>query len=112
MSTNDENNELTLDEEEGIIELEDEDGNVSRFESATLYNNFYKTEFRGGIYYALVPADYDEEEGATEFIILKETEINGENMLATVDNEEEMNAAGDEFLKRFAELPELDIDEE
>ena len=33
-------------------------------------------------------------------------------MLATVDNEEEMNAAGDEFLKRFAELPELDIDEE
>ncbi len=106
MSTNDENNELTLDEEEGIIELEDEDGNVSRFEFID------RMEFRGGIYYALVPADYDEEEGATEFIILKETEINGENMLATVDNEEEMNAAGDEFLKRFAELPELDIDEE
>ena len=95
MSTNDENNEL-----------EDEDGNVSRFEFID------RMEFRGGIYYALVPADYDEEEGATEFIILKETEINGENMLATVDNEEEMNAAGDEFLKRFAELPELDIDEE
>ena len=106
MSTNDENNELTLDEEEGIIELEDEDGNVSRFEFID------RMEFRGGIYYALVPADYDEEEGATEFIILKETEINGENMLATVDNEEEMNAAGDEFLKRFADLPELDIDEE
>ncbi len=106
MSTNDENNELTLDEEEGIIELEDENGNVSRFEFID------RMEFRGGIYYALVPADYDEEEGATEFIILKETEINGENMLATVDNEEEMNAAGDEFLKRFAELPELDIDEE
>ncbi len=106
MSTNDENNELTLDEEEGIIELEDEYGNVSRFEFID------RMEFRGGIYYALVPADYDEEEGATEFIILKETEINGENMLATVDNEEEMNAAGDEFLKRFAELPELDIDEE
>ena len=70
MSTNDENNELTLDEEEGIIELEDEDGNVSRFEFID------RMEFRGGIYYALVPADYDEEEGATEFIILKETEIN------------------------------------
>ena len=88
MSTNDENNELTLDEEEGIIELEDEDGNVSRFEFID------RMEFRGGIYYALVPADYDEEEGATEFIILKETEINGENMLATVDNEEEMNEIG------------------
>lgn len=106
MSTNDENNELTLDEEEGIIELEDEEGNVSRFEFID------RMEFRGGIYYALVPADYDEEEGATEFIILKETEINGENMLSTVDDEEEMNAAGDEFLKRFAELPELEIGEE
>ena len=106
MISRQERNELTLDEEEGIIELEDEYGNVSRFEFID------RMEFRGGIYYALVPADYDEEEGATEFIILKETEINGENMLATVDNEEEMNAAGDEFLKRFAELPELDIDEE
>ena len=102
MSTNDENSELTLDEEEGIIELEDEDGNVSRFEFID------RMEFRGGIYYA----DYDEEEGATEFIILKETVVNGENMLATIDDEEEMNAAGDEFLKRFAELPELEIDEE
>lgn len=106
MSTNDENSELTLDEEEGIIELEDEDGNVSRFEFID------RMEFRGGIYYALVPADYDEEEGVTEFIILKETVVNGENMLATIDDEEEMNAAGDEFLKRFAELPELEIDEE
>ena len=106
MSTNDENSELTLDEEEGIIELEDEDGNVSRFEFID------RMEFRGGIYYAPVPADYDEEEGATEFIILKETVVNGENMLATIDDEEEMNAAGDEFLKRFAELPELEIDEE
>ena len=70
MSTNDENSELTLDEEEGIIELEDEDGNVSRFEFID------RMEFRGGIYYALVPADYDEEEGATEFIILKETVVN------------------------------------
>lgn len=106
MGINDENNSLTLDEEEGIIELEDEEGNVSRFEFID------RMEFRGGVYYALVPADYDEEEGATEFIILKETEIDGESMLATVDDEDEMNAAGDEFLKRFAELPELEIDEE
>lgn len=106
MSINEENNELTLDEEEGIIELEDEEGNVSRFEFID------RMEFRGGVYYALVPADYDEEEGATEFIILRETEINGENMLATVDDEDEMNAVGDEFLKRFAELPELEIEDE
>lgn len=106
MSTNGENGELTLDEEEGIIELEDEDGNVSRFEFID------RMEFGGEVYYALVPADYDEEEGATEFIVLKETAVNGESMLATVDDEDEMNAVGDEFLRRFAELPELEIDEE
>lgn len=104
--SNNENNELTLDEEEGIIELEDEEGNISRFEFID------RMEFNGGVYYALVPADYDEEEGAAEFIILKETVVNGENMLATVDDEDEMNAAGDEFLKRFAELPELEIEDE
>ncbi|MDE6031824.1 MAG: hypothetical protein K2G32_09405, partial [Oscillospiraceae bacterium] len=63
-------------------------------------------------YSACVRALYDAEEGATELINLKETEINGENMLATVDDEDEMNAAGDEFLKRFAELPELEIEDE
>lgn len=97
----DENNELFLDEEEGIIELEDEEGNVSRFEFID------RMELDGTVYYALVPAEYDEEEGATEFIVLKEVVTNGEEMLATVDNEDEMNTVGEKFLERFAELPEL-----
>ena len=101
-----ENEDAFLDEEEGIIELEDEDGNVTRFEFVD------RAEMNGTVYYALIPADYDEEEGATEFVVLKEIISDGEPMLATVDDDEEYNAAGEMFLQRFSELPELDFGEE
>ena len=100
-----ENEEIFLDEDEGIIELEDEEGNVTRFEFVD------RAEMNGVVYYALIPADYDEEEGAAEFVVLKETEIDGEQMLATVDDDNEYNAAGEMFLQRFSELPDLDVSE-
>lgn len=99
-----ENNDITLDEDEGIIELEDEEGNVTRFEFVD------RLEQNGTVYYALVPADYDEDEGASEFVVLKETVIDGEEMLATVDDDEEYQSIGELFLQRFAELPELDME--
>lgn len=100
-----ENEDAFLDEDEGIIELEDEEGNVTRFEFVD------RAEMNGVVYYALIPADYDEEEGAAEFVVLKETVVDGEGMLATVDDDAEYNAAGEMFLQRFSELPELDISE-
>lgn len=100
-----ENEDAFLDEDEGIIELEDEEGNVTRFEFVD------RAEMNGIVYYALIPADYDEEEGAAEFVVLKETEIDGESMLATVDDDDEYSAAGEMFLQRFSELPDLDISE-
>ncbi|MCH5208761.1 MAG: DUF1292 domain-containing protein [Oscillospiraceae bacterium] len=102
-----ENNDAFLDEEEGIIELEDEEGNVTRFEFVD------RAEYNGVVYYALIPADYDENgEGAAEFVVLKEQEIDGDVMLATVDDDDEYNAVGEMFLKRFSELPDLDDGEE
>jgi uncharacterized protein YrzB (UPF0473 family) len=100
-----ENNESFLDEEEGIIELEDEEGNVTRFEFVD------RIEYNGTVYYALVPAEYDEEEGATEFVVLKETVIDGNEMLATVDDDDEYETVGQKFLERFSELPELEIED-
>ncbi|MCM1166743.1 MAG: DUF1292 domain-containing protein [Lachnospiraceae bacterium] len=100
-----ENEEAFLDEEEGIIELEDEEGNVTRFEFVD------RAEINGTVYYALIPADYDEEEGASEFVVLKEAMIDGEAMLSTVDDDEEYNSVGEVFLQRFSELPELDIED-
>lgn len=100
-----ENEDVFLDEDEGIIELEDEEGNVTRFEFVD------RAEMNGVVYYALIPADYDEEEGASEFVVLKEIETDGESMLATVDDDAEYNAVGEMFIQRFSELPELDIDD-
>lgn len=99
-----ENNEAYLDEDEGIIELEDEDGNVTRFEFVD------RAELDGTAYYALIPADYDEE-GSAEFVVLKEITVDGEAMLSTVDDDDEYNKAGEMFLKRFSEAPDFDEDD-
>ena len=100
-----ENETAFVDSEEGILELEDEDGNVERFEFVD------RAELNGIVYYALIPADFDDEEGAAEFVVLKEEIVDGESVLATVDDDEEYNAAGEMFLQRFSEMPELDMDE-
>lgn len=96
----DENENAFLDEDEGIIELEDTEGNVTRFEFVD------RAEMDGAIYYALIPADIDDEENS-EFVVLKEiTDENGETMLSTVDDDEEYEAAGEMFIKRFANIAE------
>lgn len=95
-----------LDEDEGIIELEDEDGNVTRFEFVD------RAEMNGTVYYALIPEEYDEnDEGAAEFVVLKEAIIEGEAMLATVDDDDEYQKVGEMFLQRFSELPDMDFSE-
>lgn len=88
--------EAFLDDEEGIIELEDEDGNVTQFEFID------RAELNGIVYYALIPTDFDDEDEA-EFVVLKEIMSDGEAMLSTVDDDDEYNAAGEMFLKRFSE---------
>ena len=99
-------NEAFLDEDEGIIELEDEEGNVTRFEFVD------RAELDGTVYYALIPEEYDEnDEAAAEFVVLKEAVIDGEAMLATVDDDDEYARVGEMFLRRFAELPDLDYSE-
>lgn len=101
----DEMNNAVLDEEDGIIELEDEDGNVTRFE-------FVDAVERDGVtYYALVP-ETDDEEGADQFVVLKEQEIDGEAMLATIDDDDEYSAIGEIFLQRFADYAGFDDDDE
>ena len=50
-----ENENAFVDSEEGILELEDEDGNVERFEFVD------RAELNGIVYYALIPADFDDE---------------------------------------------------
>ncbi len=78
-----ENENAYLDEDEGIIELEDEEGNIKRFEFVD------RAEMNGTVYYALIPEEYDEnDDSEAEFVELKEQEINGKVMLATVNDDE------------------------
>lgn len=100
-----ENTEAYLDEDDGIIELEDENGVVTAFEFVD------KAELDGTVYYALIPADFDDEEEPAEFVVLKEIIVDGEAMLSTVDDDGEYTKAGEMFLKRFAEISDLDEDE-
>lgn len=99
------NENAFFDDEEDILELEDEDGNVEQFEFVD------RAEMNGVVYYALIPADCDEDDDAVAFAVLKETEVDGEIVLATVDDDAEYSAAGEMFLQRFSELPELDMDD-
>ena len=83
-----------------LIDLEDEEGNTVTFEIID------GLEFEGCGYYALIPYNDndDEEVDEDEFVILKETEKDGETYLATIDNDEEYDRVGAAFLERFSEL--------
>ncbi|MDR0222718.1 MAG: DUF1292 domain-containing protein [Oscillospiraceae bacterium] len=64
-------------------------------------------DYEGEIYLALIPyeegGDDEEEEEEIEFVVLKETEENGERFLATVDDEEKYAKIGEMFLDLFEE---------
>lgn len=101
-----EDQDAFLDEDEGIIELEDEEGNVSRFEFVD------RAEMDGTVYYALIPEVCDDNpEVSAEFVVLKEAVIDGEAMLATVDDDDEYQRVGEMFLQRFSEMSDLDASE-
>lgn len=110
MADNMENMNAELDEEEGIIELEGEDGVVERF----VFIDAIEYEYNGekSTYYALIPeASMDNEEGADNFVVLKTMLVDGEEMLATVDSDEEYETVGDIFMDRFADMAGYDEEE-
>lgn len=89
-----------------FITVTDEDGNEMELEYLDTL------EYKGQTYLAFFPAV---EEGADEdsddygLIILKSLEENGEEILSTLDSDEEMDAVYEEFMKElFAEEDEED----
>lgn len=83
-----------------LIDLEDEEGNTVTFE---IIDGLELDD--GSRYYALVPYSENDDEDIDddEFVILKETEKDGETYLATIDNDDEYNRIGAAFLERFSE---------
>ena len=81
-----------------FITLEDEDG--SEFE----LEHIDTLEHNGETYMLFLPADMDEDDPDFGFVILKVTEENGEELLGSIDDDDELNAIYDIFMERmFAE---------
>ena len=86
-----------------IFTLTDEEGNEHEFELMDIM------EQDGTVYYALVPYTEDPDamiEEDTELVILKVGEENGEEFLATIDNDEEYERIGNIFIERISQMLE------
>ena len=85
------------------IILTDEDGNEIEFEIIGQH------EKNGQTYFAMIPADESEQsEDVLEYVILKIAEEDGEEVLVTVDDDDELDDIADYFDDLFSQ--ELDYD--
>ena len=81
-----------------FFSITDEEGNEFELEllDALIHNGIY--------YHAFIPADkVDSEEEEVEIIILKAVETDGEELLSTLDSEEELDEVYDLFMERLFE---------
>ncbi|MBR3630662.1 MAG: DUF1292 domain-containing protein [Oscillospiraceae bacterium] len=83
-----------------IFTLTDEEGVEHEFELWDII------EADGAVYYGLIPHNEDAEtiiEEDTELVILKLISENGEDVLSTIDNDEEYERIGQMFLEKSFE---------
>ena len=84
-----------------FITITDEEGNNFELE------HLDTIEFEGETYMAFLPADMDEEDPDYGIIILKVIEENGEEILGSVDDEDELDRVYERFMEiLFAEEEE------
>jgi len=90
-----------------FITITDEEGNNFELE------HLDTIEFEGETYMAFLPADMDEEDPDYGIIILKVIEENGEEILGSVDDEDELDRVYERFMEiLFAEEEEEEAAEE
>jgi hypothetical protein len=75
-----------------FISITDDEGNEFELE------HLDTIELNGSMYMAFLPADMNEEDEDYGIIILKVIEENGEEILATVDDEKEMEEVYNQFM--------------
>lgn len=76
-----------------FITLTDEEGNEFELE------HLGTLEYNGITYMSFVPADMDEDDEDFGLILLKVVEKDGEELLADIDNEDELNAVYEQFME-------------
>ena len=65
-------------------------------------------EYKDTVYYAMIPVGADEKDDVCEYTILKSITEDGEEMLVSVDDDEEFDDVADYFDDLFSE--EIDYD--
>lgn len=86
-----------------FISVTDDDGNEFELE------HLDTIEYNGALYMAFLPADMDENNEDYGMIILKVINENGEEILATVDDDKEMEAVYNTFMEQlFSDEEELE----
>ncbi len=85
--------------------LTDEEGNELQFEVIA------SAEIEGTVYYAMIPVDdQPEEEDVYEYVILKaEKDEDGEDVLVTIDDDEEFDSIADYFDDMLSDEADYDI---
>jgi uncharacterized protein YrzB (UPF0473 family) len=78
-----------------FISVTDDDGNEFELE------HLDTIEYENTIYMAFLPGDMDENDEDYGMIILKVIEENGEEILATVDDDREMEAVYNKFMEQL-----------
>ena len=80
-----------------FITLTDDEGNEFELE------HLGTLEYNGSTYMSFVPADMDEDDEDFGLILLKVVEKDGEELLADIDNEDELNAVYEQFMDALFE---------
>ena len=95
MNKNPENEEL---EEVEVYTLTDEDGNESEFELIG------ECEIDGKTYCALTELDDEGNQVSDEYVILRLEDEDGEDILVSIDDDEEFDRVADFFDDQFADI--------
>ena len=85
-----------------FITLTDDDGNEFELE------HLGTLELNGHMYMSFVPADMDEDDEDFGLILLKVVEKDGEELLADIDDEAELDAVYEKFMEELFEDEEDD----
>ena len=86
-----------------FVTVTDDEGNEFELE------HMGTLEYNGTTYMAFVPADIDDDDGDVGLILLKVIEENGEEILADIDDQQELDAVYEQFM---TELFDEDEEEE
>ncbi|MGM9683918.1 MAG: DUF1292 domain-containing protein [Eubacteriales bacterium] len=86
--------------------LTDEDGNELEFEMIG------QCEYKGAVYYAMIPADSDDDGEFCEYTILKSVMEDGEEILVSVDDDDEFDDVADYFDDLFSQEIDYDASED